>query len=703
MLFKAAARTVSLAISATLISSLSFAQIAPATGQNLQELSPSREQAIASVNVVQLLRRAHYEKIPLDDEHSSKIFDRYLVSLDPARSFFLKTDVDGFETYRTALDNALKTGDLSPGFKMYNRYQQRVEQRLHYLQTFTGNKLTDLDFEKNESVLLDRSSAEWPANQEALEDLWRRQLKDSVLRLKLSGKSLDEVSTVLEKRFRSQLNRLYQSNNEDAFQVYINSFTHIYDPHTQYFSPRNAENFDINMSLSLEGIGAVLQAEDEYTKVVSLVAKGPADKAGQLKPADKIVGVAQGADGEMVDVLGWRLDEVVQLIRGPKSSVVRLEVIPSSSEQAGTRVYNITRDKVKLEEQSAQKRVIEIEHSGKPYKLGVIQIPAFYIDFKAAQAGDPNYKSTTRDVKQLLKELEEEGIDGLVVDLRSNGGGSLQEANELTGLFIPKGPTVLVRDGRGRIDVQQDPDANMVYDGPMAVLVDRLSASASEIFAGAMQDYQRALIVGGQTFGKGTVQTIQPLNHGQLKLTLAKFYRISGKSTQHKGVVPDIAFPALYDTKKIGESALDDALPWDQIRPVAYMSFDATETHLNNLKTKHKQRAANDPDFIYLLEQSSLRDQQQELTKLSVNKSQRTKQYDELNQQRLDIQNRYRTAKGLTKLDSLEDTEEDNLMTPSHQANPEDNEQSDDAFITETGNILLDYINLSHRIAANDS
>ncbi|MCL6417787.1 carboxy terminal-processing peptidase [Aestuariirhabdus sp. Z084] len=680
-----------------LLSPLASAKLLPPEQQKLTELQPTREQAIASVNMVQLLRRAHYEKIPLDDEHSSKILDRYLASLDPARSHFTHSDIERFEAYRNELDNALKTGDLKPGFDIYNIYQQRVEERLRFLLSHTDAELKTLDFSREESIKIDRSEMPWALDTAELQDLWRRQLKDSVLRLKLNKKELPEISELLTKRYRSQLNRLFQANSEDAFQVYINAFARIYDPHTQYFSPRNAENFDINMSLSLEGIGAVLQAEDDYTKVVSLVAKGPADKAGQLKPADKIVGVAQGESGDIVDVVGWRLDEVVQLIRGPKASVVKLEVIPSDGDGGGTRIYSITREKVKLEEQSAQKSVIELDHEGNAYKLGVIQIPAFYIDFKAAQAGDPNYKSTTRDVKRLLKELEEENVDGLVVDLRGNGGGSLQEANELTGLFIPGGPTVLVRDGRGRIDVQQDPDGNLVYGGPMAVLVDRLSASASEIFAGAMQDYQRALIIGGQTFGKGTVQTIQPLNHGQLKLTLAKFYRISGKSTQHKGVVPDIHFPSLYDSSKIGESALDDALPWDQIRPVAYMGLEPTEPYLQKLQRRHNQRAANDPDFTYLQEQTQLRQEQDTRTSLLLNSQARKDQYENLKKQRLSIENRYREARGEAPLETLNVDNEDKGPAPHRQEQKED----EDAFVKEAGNILLDFINMRQRVAAN--
>ena len=418
--------------------------------------------------------------------------------------------------------------------------------------------------------------------------------------MKLNDKKLPEIAELLKKRYINQLRRLHQTRNEDAFQVYLNAYTQLYDPHTQYFSPQRAENFDINMSLSLEGIGAVLQSDEEHTKVVSVVPAGPADKAGQLKPGDKIIGVAQNKKGEMDDVVGMRLDEVVKLIRGPKDSLVRLEIIPAGSNDGKTRIYQIIRDKVKLEEQSAQKEIIEIGKGKNRTRIGVIDIPTFYIDFRAAQNGDPNYKSTTRDVRKLIKELEKEGIDGLVIDLRNNGGGSLQEANQLTGLFIPKGPTVVVKDSLGRIDAQLDPDPEEVYKGPMGVLINRYSASASEIFAGAMQDYNRALIIGGQSFGKGSVQTVKALNHGQLKLTIANFYRVSGQSTQSRGVIPDISYPSLFDPKEVGESSLPNALPYSEIKPVAYNPMKPLTPLIPSLKKKHEQRTSDNPDFLYI-------------------------------------------------------------------------------------------------------
>ena len=537
------------------------AKTTPATSWDY--LQPDRDQVIASLNVVELLRRHHYNKPPLNDERSIQIYDNYLKLLDPSRSYFTAADIAEFNQWRTKFDDLLKSGDLEPGFTIYRRHLARLEERLNFALAELDKGVDKIDFTIDEELQVDREKAPWAKDRAELDELWRKRVKDEVLRLKIAGKETKDIQELLTKRYKNQLARLKQTRGEDVFQAYINAFATTYDPHTTYLSPDNAENFDINMSLSLEGIGAVLQSDNEHVKVVRLVPAGPAEKSKQIAPADKIVGVAQGND-EMVDVIGWRLDEVVKLIRGPKGSTVRLEVIPASNPPSDqtSKVVTITREAVKLEEQAAKKKILELKHDGRDYKLGVIELPAFYLDFKAFRAGDPNYKSTTRDVKRLLDELQAEKVDGVVIDLRNNGGGSLQEATELTSLFIEQGPTVLVRNADGRVDVLADENKGVYYSGPLAVLVNRLSASASEIFAGAMQDYHRALILGGQTFGKGTVQTIQPLNHGELKLTLAKFYRVSGQSTQHQGVIPDITYPDVMDTKDIGESALPAALPY---------------------------------------------------------------------------------------------------------------------------------------------
>lgn len=658
-------------------------------------LQPDREQVIASLNVVELLKRHHYNKPPLNDERSVQIYDNYLKSLDPARSYFTAADIAEFNRWRTQFDDLLKNGDLEPGFAIYRRHVQRLQERLEFALAELGKGIDKIDFDLDESLEVDREKAPWAADRAELDELWRKRLKDEVLRLKIAGKENKDIQELLTKRYNNQLARLKQTRGEDVFQTYINAFATTYDPHTTYLSPDNAENFDINMSLSLEGIGAVLQSDNEHVKVVRLVPAGPAEKSKQIAPADKIVGVAQG-NGEMVDVIGWRLDEVVKLIRGPKGSTVRLEVVPASNPPSDmtSKVVTIVREAVKLEEQAAKKKVLELEHDGRDYKLGVIEIPAFYLDFKAFRAGDPDYKSTTRDVKRLLNELKEEKVDGVVIDLRNNGGGSLQEATELTGLFIEQGPTVLVRNADGRVDVLADENTGTYYTGPLAVLVNRLSASASEIFAGAMQDYHRALILGGQTFGKGTVQTIQPLNHGELKLTLAKFYRVSGQSTQHQGVIPDILYPDVMDTKDIGESALPAALPWDSIRPAIKPELDPFKPFLAELKARHDQRTANDPDFVFTRDRLTLAKKLMAETQVSLNESKRRAQQSSIEAKQLLLENNRRQAKGEEPLKELKKEDEDALPLEADESTPED-----DAYLAESGRILLDYLGLNASLA----
>jgi carboxyl-terminal processing protease len=658
-------------------------------------LQPDRDQVIASLNIVELLKRHHYNKPPLNDERSEKIYQGYLKMLDPSRSFFTAADIAEFDPWRTRFDDLLKNGDLQPGFAMYKRHLERLQSRLTFTLGLLEQGVDTFDFTVDESLLVDREDAPWAKDLSELEDLWRKQVKDDVLRLKIAGKEPKAIQELLTKRYKNQQSRLQQTRGEDVFQAYINAFAMSYDPHTTYLSPDNAENFDINMSLSLEGIGAVLQSDNEYVKVVRLVPAGPAEKSKQIAPADKIVGVAQGSK-EMVDVIGWRLDEVVKLIRGPKGSQVRLEVIPASNapNDQTSKVVAITREAVKLEEQAAKKSILNLKHENRDYKLGVIEIPAFYLDFKAFRAGDPNYKSTTRDVKRLLTELEKEKVDGVVIDLRNNGGGSLQEATELTGLFIDQGPTVLVRNSDGRVDVLADENSGVYYKGPLAVLVNRLSASASEIFAGAMQDYHRALILGGQTFGKGTVQSIQPLNHGELKLTLAKFYRVSGQSTQNQGVIPDIKYPDLMDTKEIGESALPEALPWDSIKPAIKPELDPIKPFLAELQSRFEDRTAQNPDFTFARERLQLAQKLMTETTVSLNEVTRRAQHADIEAQQLAIENTRRQAKGEETLNKLKVEDEDALPVEDDKVKPED-----DAYLAETGRILLDYLGLNTRLA----
>ncbi|MDH1263474.1 carboxy terminal-processing peptidase [Pseudomonas sp. GD03944] len=686
-------------LSATLALALGLGALplaAKTTGDDHWEyLQPDREQVIASLNVVELLKRHHYNKPPLNDERSEKIYQGYLKMLDPARSYFTAGDIAEFDQWHDKFDDFLKNGNLEPGFIIYKRHLERLQGRLQFALAKLEKGVDAIDFTVDEELLIDRENAPWAKDVAELDDLWRKRLKDEVLRLKIAGKESKAIQELLTKRYKNQLARLEQTRGEDIFQAYINAFAMSYDPHTTYLSPDNAENFDINMSLSLEGIGAVLQSDNEHVKVVRLVPAGPAEKTKQIAPADKITGVAQG-DDEMVDVIGWRLDEVVKLIRGPKGSKVRLEVIPASNapNDQTSKVVVITREAVKLEEQAAKKSVLQLEHEGRDYKLGVIEIPAFYLDFKAFRAGDPNYKSTTRDVKRLLGELEKEKVDGVVIDLRNNGGGSLQEATELTGLFIDQGPTVLVRNSDGRVDVLADENTGVFYKGPMAVLVNRLSASASEIFAGAMQDYHRALIIGGQTFGKGTVQTIQPLNHGELKLTLAKFYRVSGQSTQHQGVIPDIKYPDVMDTKDIGESALPEALPWDSIRPAIKPELDPIKPFLADLQSRYDTRTANNPDFTFARERLALAQKLLNEKTVSLNEAKRRAQQADIEAQQLAIENSRRKAKGETLLTELKEEDEDAAPVEPEKTKPED-----DAFLAETGRILLDYLGLNAKVA----
>ncbi|PKM30173.1 MAG: tail-specific protease [Gammaproteobacteria bacterium HGW-Gammaproteobacteria-11] len=675
-----------------------FAADSPAP-LDLDSLQPTRDQVIASLNTIELLRRHHYNRISLDDTLSGAMFDNYLGQLDPQRSLFTSEDLQAFEPFRYRLDDHLLAGDLSLGFALHKRQLERLQQRVDFARNLLDNELEGMDFTSDQSIMVDREKAQWVADEAELTSLWRQQIKDEILRLKLAGRDMDTIKQTLTRRYDGQALRLSQTRGEDIFQNYLNAFAQSYDPHTQYMSPENAENFDINMSLSLEGIGAVLQSDNEYTKIVRLVPAGPAANSQQLAPADRIIGVAQG-DTDMVDVVGWRLDEVVKLIRGPKGSSVRLEVIPASNPATdlSSREVLLVRESIKLEDQAAQSSVLEYGEGDQLQRIGVIHVPGFYIDFRAQRRGDKDYRSTTRDVRRLLSELTADGVDGIVLDLRDNGGGSLQEATELTGLFIDRGPTVQVRDTQGEIQVLDDTDPGIVYGGPMAVLVNRLSASASEIFAGAMQDYGRAIVIGEPTFGKGTVQSIQPLNHGELKLTLAKFYRVSGQSTQHRGVVPDILYPSLLETSKIGESSLPGALPWDTIAPADYRVDRQLAPFMTLLGERHQQRAANDPDFSYTLARLELNRSMEERTYLPLNEETRREQQQAFERDLLALENRRLQARGEPLLSELK-TEED-VMAESSMMPPENDEAAqDDPFLSETGQILIDLLELKQQVA----
>jgi len=631
-----------------------------AVTDEIAALAPLPVHSNTTRNIVDALSSRHYVTTELNDLLSEQIYQGFLEDLDPSKSYLLASDIAEFDSLRYQLDDTLLRGDAKPAFIIFNRYHQRVLARFESILAQLEKGTDVFDFERDEFLELDREEAPWATNNAELDDLWRRRLKNAVLNLRLADKEPEKIQELLLKRYKNRLTRTRQTNSEDVYQLYMNAFTRTYDPHTQYFSPRTSENFNINMSLSLEGIGAVLQQEDEFTRVVSLVPAGPADKSKQVFPDDKIVAVAQGLEGEMIDVIGWRLDEVVQLIRGKKDTIVRLDVIPASStDSSESKIVKIVRNTVKLEEQSAKSEIIEVEQFGHKRKIGVIDIPAFYIDFQALQKGEKDFKSTTRDVKVLLADLMAEGVEGVVIDLRNNGGGSLQEARTLTGLFIDRGPTVQIRSKSNRVDILNDRDIRTIYDGPLAVLVNRLSASASEIFAGAMQDYERGVIIGSQTFGKGTVQSLLPMNRGQLKLTQAKFYRISGESTQHKGIIPDISFPSNFDLDSIGESTLDGPLPWDQISATSFRTKQMIGPLVTELDRLHKARVTEDPEFTYMADAAAYRKVRAQQTAVTLNESQRLKEKEDSDTFWLALENTKRLQQGLSEIDSLDELQGD--------------------------------------------
>ncbi|MDA7771713.1 carboxy terminal-processing peptidase [Pseudomonadales bacterium] len=631
-----------------------------AVTDEIAALAPLPVHSNTTRNIVDALSSRHYVTTELNDLLSEQIYQGFLEDLDPSKSYLLASDIAEFDSLRYQLDDTLLRGDAKPAFIIFNRYHQRVLARFESILAQLEKGTDVFDFERDEFLELDREEAPWATNNAELDDLWRRRLKNAVLNLRLADKEPEKIQELLLKRYKNRLTRTRQTNSEDVYQLYMNAFTRTYDPHTQYFSPRTSENFNINMSLSLEGIGAVLQQEDEFTRVVSLVPAGPADKSKQVFPDDKIVAVAQGLEGEMIDVIGWRLDEVVQLIRGKKDTIVRLDVIPASStDSSESKIVKIVRNTVKLEEQSAKSEIIEVEQFGHKRKIGVIDIPAFYIDFQALQKGEEDFKSTTRDVKLLLADLMAEGVEGVVIDLRNNGGGSLQEARTLTGLFIDRGPTVQIRSKSNRVDILNDRDIRTIYDGPLAVLVNRLSASASEIFAGAMQDYERGVIIGSQTFGKGTVQSLLPMNRGQLKLTQAKFYRISGESTQHKGIIPDISFPSNFDLDSIGESTLDGPLPWDQISATSFRTKQMIGPLVTELDRLHKARVTEDPEFTYMADAAAYRKVRAQQTAVTLNESQRLKEKEDSDTFWLALENTKRLQQGLPEIDSLDELQGD--------------------------------------------
>lgn len=669
-----------------------------------------------AVELLEELQGKHYVSLEINDGFSSQLFDKFLDGLDGSHLYFLKSDVDELSAYRYTLDDALKAGDVTPGFGIYNRYYQRVLERLIYAINRVENAIPEMDFTVDEYLTVDREETPYATSLAELDEIWRKRIKNSVLSLKLTGDTDEEIQEKLSKRYRNQLSQVLKTNERDIFQAYLSNVAKAVDPHTDYYSPRDSENFNMQLSLSLEGIGAQLTTDEEYTKVVELIKGGPAERGSELKAGDRIIGIGQGPDGEIEDVVGMRLDDVVSQIRGEKGTTVRLNVIPADAvNESGATVVTITRDTVKLEDQSAKSEVLELSYSGADYKIGVVSLPTFYFDFEAAARGEEDFKSSTRDVRDLLEELKSQEVDAVVMDLRNNGGGSLSEANQLVGLFIETGPTVQIRYSgirNGFTRAFGDNDPEVTYAGPLAVLVNRTSASASEIFAGAIQDYQRGIVLGGQTFGKGTVQEIIPMDFGQVKVTRSKFYRISGASTQHRGVIPDISFPDFYDAyDDIGESSLDGALPWDTVRPVEYRPYYSISAMLPQLQEQHKERIEESPDFNYLIDQIERTRRYREREQISLNEEKVKAERESNRREEFDAENMRRFLKGLPlrEWEDEEADEEDEVSSvaavddsdlPSDedtQASENDEIEEDDPLLLESGRILADFIALNGR------
>ncbi len=571
---------------------------------------PSLDQRLRSNLATKFLANWHYKDTRLDDELSEKIFDRYLDLLDPNFSFFLAVDVETFAPYRLHMDDALQHSDPSPAYEMFSVYVERVRERV----LFAREQLkTPMDFTIDETYTWDRTDIGWAKTEAELDEFWRQRVKNDFLRLRLAEKEDEAIVETLDDRYKNLDRRISELNSDDIFQFFMNAFAQSIEPHTAYMSPRSSENFEISMRLSLEGIGALLGRENEYTTIARVVPGGPADKDGRLKAGDRVTAVGQGYEGKFEDVVGWRIDDVVDLIRGAKHTVVRLEVLHEDTGIDGpSTIIEIVRDEVKLEEQAAKSRVIEVPTEGEEMiKIGVIDLPVFYLDFNGRAKNLPDYRSSTRDVRKLINEMKAEGVQGLVVDLRNNGGGSLLEATTLTGLFIDEGPVVQVRNSSGRISTEVDTDPGMAWEGPLAVLVNRYSASASEIFAAAIQDYGRGMVIGETTFGKGTVQNLVDLDDyappgdsgkmGQLKITMAQFFRVNGGSTQNRGVEPDILFPSAGDPEDYGERSLENALPWTSIASANFEREGDLGRMVAVADFRYQGRVADNQEFGWLL------------------------------------------------------------------------------------------------------
>ncbi len=622
---------------------------------------PSERHKSVARRVGSMLEGMHYSGAKLDDRLSAIVYARYLESIDGQHSSLLASDVADFEQYKLRFDDMIRSGDVDPAFAIFARFQQRNRERIKFAISQLDK---EPDWTLNETFEFDREKAPFAASSAELDEFWRKRVKNDALSLLLTGKSWDEAAKLLKKRYETTLKRIDQISADDVFESLMNSYARAYDPHSSYFSPRSSEEYRIQMSLNYDGIGASLQLVDDYVTIMNVIEGGPAAVAGTLSVKDRITGVGQGKEGPVTDVLGWRIDDVVQLIRGRAGTQVRLQVLPAGA-APGTaeKSLEFTRNKVTLEAQASQKELRTIKRGDKEYKVGIINVPAFYQDVEAQNAGDKEFRSTTRDVRRLINELKAEKIDGLVLDLRGNGGGYLPEATALTGLFIDKGPVVQLKVTTGELEVQDDPESGAAYSGPLAVLVDRFSASASEIFAGALQDYHRATILGQRTFGKGTVQNLVPLDrwsprpvNGQLTVTIGKFYRVTGESTQHRGVEPDVTLPSQIDMDEFGESALEGALPWDRIAGVPFRSeAKGQQPNIPLLATEEKTRADKDPDYRWLVADLAAADQMRKQTSLSLNLQTRKAERERVDKERLGRENARRAAQNLPAIKSSEE------------------------------------------------
>ncbi|HEY8929721.1 MAG TPA: carboxy terminal-processing peptidase [Mucilaginibacter sp.] len=698
-----------LVVGATLACSAKPAKTTRVDGSN--NIQPDEQQSVVCKYIATLISKYNYKKVDLNDSISTVVYNRYIKSMDETHNYFLASDIQDFDRYKTVLDDDVKTGNLNDAFYIFNVYQKRYIDRIKYSLTQLDN---NFDFSKNDNFTYDRENLPWVGSEAEMNKLWTERVKYDMLNLKLAGNDAAKSKETLKKRYENLLSQANKLNNQDVFQVFMDAFTQAIDPHTTYFNPANAANFNIDMSRQLEGIGAGLNIENEFVIIKSLTAGGPAEKSKQVNIDDRIIGVAQGPGGEFQNVVGWRIENAIALIRGKKGTIVRLELLPKGmSVGSKPKVVELVRDKIILRDESAKKEIKTYNENGRTIKIGVISVPAFYIDFNDYKSGNPNYKSTTHDVKLLIDSLKQAGVDGIVMDMRQNGGGSLLEAVDLTGLFIKTGPVVQVRNPNDEIEVDKDEDASIAYSGPLAILVDRFSASATEIFSGAIQDYGRGIILGTQTYGKGSVQNAIDLDKviptslleraaalvgkdkkvnkvstgsqsvsGQLNLTIAKFYRITGNSTQHKGVTPDISFPSIIPMDKYGEDTEPSAMPFDVIAKTPYTKVGDFSAVLPQLKKLHDQRMAVSPNYKYMLEDIDEAKKHEAEKSITLNEAKLKEQRDADDKKQFEENNQRRVAMGLAPL-------------KKGQTRPRNEDL--DFLKREAGQILTDYISLGNK------